>query len=632
MSYTIVHRTPLDAARSKSSGLITLPFENGLFKTQKSDAFLESTVLEAPLVFDDLVASWNAEVPEGASLRMQASVRIDGNWSQWFALGIQEGPQFHSVEKQEKEAGSVDVDTLKLKRGATAFRYRLQFFAPDRPIALRLAAVTVSDGSAAEPEAFKPGSWAGELKVSPRSQTVEQERYKHNVCSPTCLAMNLDYWGFPLKTAAVAEKVRDRKAEALGNTDIFGVWPFNAATAGAFGLEAYVARLNSFADVQNELAQGRPVIVSLSFAAGELSGAPIKQTKGHLMMITGFTPEGDVIVMDPAASEGDVRRVYKRRQFHRAWRINKRGLAYLIGPIAGRKMSVGAPVADLMAKPRQRKKIELHDPEHLSQLLYGEAITIRKTQGDWAEVEADQQPGLSANGKWRGYPGWVRGETLHFMPAPAPNAVVRTRQALLRRGQEISTLSVGTKLHRLSEEKGNSLVRLTDGDTAEISSDALYVPPAQPTEESRSQIIKTAELFLGTSYYWGGTSGVQPHLSMGVDCSGLVHLAYRIHGLDLPRNSHEQKLRSAPLHSGGMRPGDLVFMTDSVNSDKITHAMIYTGGDGVIESRKSSGRVLRSSFQERFKLPLPRIESGDAVMDYSFDKPRRRLIYFGSYF
>jgi hypothetical protein len=60
--------------------------------------------------------------------------------------------------------------------------------------------------------------------------------------------------------------------------------------------------------------------------------------------------------------------------------------------------------------------------------------------------------------------------------------------------------------------------------------------------------------------------------------------------------------------------------------------MIFTGGDGLIESRKSSGRVLRTTFRERFGQAAAALESGDVVTDLSFPRPRRRRIFFGSYF
>ncbi|MBI4376984.1 MAG: C39 family peptidase [Elusimicrobia bacterium] len=629
MAETIVHRTALDVAAAKTEGLSPLPFEKGLFVTNANQALWESPAIEAEKPFDDLVGSWNAEVPKGAKLEMQAMVRAGGRWSRWFSLGRVEGNYFFSAETQENAFGHVDIDTLKLKAAADAFRYRFLMSAGGRSIAIKLAAITLSDGQApAEPAPFQNGPWARELKIAPRSQTEAPDRYKHDICSPVSLGMALEYWGRPVDTLELADKVRDQRDPEDGR---FGVWPANVAIAAAYGLEAYVARLDSLSDLEREIAAGRPVVASITYGAGELEDSPIAKTRGHLLLVAGFTEQGDVIAFDPAAPRASARRVYKRTQFHKAWRVKKRGLSYLIGPLGGRSFRVGISAADLRAKPSQKKKGEASDPERLSQLLYGETVTVLSARGDWAQALADQQPEFLISQKWQGYSGWLKAEALISSEAPRPNVVVRTRQALAQRDQDFLVLSVGTRLRRISEDKGVSLVRLLDGGTAEISSDSLFPIPDKTTEASRAQIVKTAELFLGTSYYWGGTSGVQPHLSIGVDCSGLALLAYRVHGMDLPRNSHEQKLRSRSIKRADLKPGDLVFLSESEKGQKITHVMIYTGGDGVIESRETSGRVLRSSFKERFGKTLSEIESGDVVMDHSLPKPRTRMIYFGSY-
>ena len=258
-------------------------------------------------------------------------------------------------------------------------------------------------------------------------------------------------------------------------------------------------------------------------------------------------------------------------------------------------------------------------------------MRVQEIKADWAFVEAEEQPAFLDGKRWGGYRGWVPAGALTAALPTTPNVVVRTRQALAQRGQQILALSVGTRLTRLSESGGISHVRLLDGSLAEMPSDGLYVPPSRVTDESRSQIIKTAELFLGTSYYWGGRSGVQPELSIGVDCSGLVSLAYRVHGVDVPRDSHEQKVRSAPVSRAELKRGDLIFLSEPGQPKRITHVMIYTGGDSVIESRKSSGRVLRSSFKERFGMPLSELESGAEVIDHSYSKPKRRRMFFGKY-
>lgn len=628
MNYNVLHRTALDAAGSRAAGLERLPFADGLFRTKAATATLESRELEAPSGFDDLVGSFIAEVPAGGEAELSVKVRLDDGWTDWFPMGRLDADGWTSPPKAEQAAGFVDVDTLKLPRKATAFRYRLKLKAGKKPVRLRSVAIAVSDAeSPAAPPAFRPGPWVRDLGLAPRSQGDAQEKYKHDICSPTSLAMVLEYWGHKLELEAVALAAQDRGSQLFGN------WPANVAYAGSLGLEGRVARLESLGDAEREIAAGRPVIVSVTFSEGELPNAPIKRTRGHVMVIGGFTAEGDVIAYDPAGKGKDqVRRIYPRAAFHKVWRVNKRGLAYLLGALLPREFTIGAPVADLWKKPVRRTAVKLDDDAHLSQILYGEIVTVLEAKGEWVRVRAEEQESFLHSGDWQGYPGWMKAEALVSAPPPPSGPVVRVRQALLQRGDDLLTLSVGTRLSFVAESGTGTVVRLLDGSLAEIPSASLYAAPASPTAASRAEIIRTAELFLGTSYYWGGRSGVQADPKVGVDCSGLVSLAYRIHGRDVPRDSHEQKLHSKATRSAELQAGDLIFLTDDEAGERVTHVMIFTGGDGLIESRKSSGRVLRTTFLERFGAPLTAIESGDAVSDLSFSRPRRRRIFFGSYF
>jgi hypothetical protein len=419
----------------------------------------------------------------------------------------------------------------------------------------------------------------------------------------------------------MAERVRDQTTADFGN------WTFNAAAAGALGMEAFVSRLNSLDDLAEELSRGRPVIVSITFAAGELSGSPVKATRGHLLVVTGFTREGNVIVMDPAApSPKKTRLIYDRYEFHKAWRVNKRGLAYLVGrSFENRRLTVGVPVADLWASPRipSKSKKTLDSRDHLSQLLYGESVSLQEARGDWVRILADEQIHL-VQGAWQGYPGWMRADQLTTaVPAP-PNAVVCDRQAVLFDKGKILILSVGTRLSRR-----RSRVRLLDGSEAEAPEDPIAPLAATPDEACRPLILKTAELFLGTSYYWGGRSGVQTDPDMGVDCSGLVNLAYRVCGIETPRDADAQRAKSRPIERKDLKPGDLVFLTETPDSKKIDHVLIYTGGDGLIESRPDYAD--RSTFAERFGRGFDKIEAGEIVTT-TLPKPRKRRIFFGSYF
>jgi hypothetical protein len=111
------------------------------------------------------------------------------------------------------------------------------------------------------------------------------------------------------------------------------MWPFNTAYAGRFGVDAFVTRLRSLREAELFIKAGIPLVASIAFDSGELDGAPISSTNGHLLVIRGFTASGRVVVNDPAAPRNQtVRRVYKRGQFERAWIGATGGVVYVIHP------------------------------------------------------------------------------------------------------------------------------------------------------------------------------------------------------------------------------------------------------------------------------------------------------------
>ncbi len=66
-------------------------------------------------------------------------------------------------------------------------------------------------------------------------------------------------------------------------------------------------------------------------------------------------------------------------------------------------------------------------------------------------------------------------------------------------------------------------------------------------------LLDTAREFLGTSYEWGGLT------RDGIDCSGLVHVVARRHGLRIARDSADQAAALEPVDLDAVRVGDLYF-------------------------------------------------------------------------
>jgi uncharacterized protein YvpB len=183
------------------------------------------------------------------------------------------------------------------------------------------------------PSSVTPGSaWGRELKVPEVSQLSSPDGREW--CSPTCVAMVLNYWAQTLHRAdlnvdlpEVAHAVYDPNWSGTGN------WPFNTAYAGHFaGMKAYVRRFNDLAELEPWIKAGVPIILSISSDA--LHGRPIDRHNGHLVVCVGFTSGGDVIIHNPwadFAAGQHVKRTYERARVIAAW-ASSRNTAYVIFP------------------------------------------------------------------------------------------------------------------------------------------------------------------------------------------------------------------------------------------------------------------------------------------------------------
>jgi len=126
---------------------------------------------------------------------------------------------------------------------------------------------------------------------------------------------------------------------------------------------------------------------------------------------------------------------------------------------------------------------------------------------------------------------------------------------------------------------------------------AVEDPPAhEGLSIDRVLILAAAERALGTPYRFGGNT------PSGVDCSGLVQLAYQAAGIPVPRTADDQ-FRALP-EVDRARPGDLLFF-DTSGGGKASHVGIYRG-DGQMIHAPGRGRRVETSpveiayWQERF--------------------------------
>ncbi|MEP6665210.1 MAG: peptidase C39 family protein [Nocardioidaceae bacterium] len=307
--------------------------------------------------FDQLIASYNASTPVGTFIEVAARGRTaGGRLSSWDSLGrwARHDKRFHrmTLAAQPDDFTHVAVDTLVTDHGSRLTRWQLRVTLMRRtgsgktPTVTMIAAVASRLPSASGTS--RPGPAVGRSLAAPRySQQIhagEYPRYDGGGeawCSPTSTSMVLAYWHrgpTPKQYSWVNTSYDDpwvdyaaRFTYASGY-DGTGDWPFNTAYAGRFKLDTFVTRLRSLREAELFIRAGIPLVASISFGPGELDGAPINSTSGHLLVIRGFTGSGKVIVNDPAAATSKgVRRVYKRGQFENAWSDNG-GVVYVVHP------------------------------------------------------------------------------------------------------------------------------------------------------------------------------------------------------------------------------------------------------------------------------------------------------------
>ncbi len=157
------------------------------------------------------------------------------------------------------------------------------------------------------------------------SQMLQNPRIAARVCSPVSTAMVMAAHGCKVVTEQVIASCHDPV------TGMYGLWPLAVRAAGSAGLIGAVELFADWAPALECLGSGLPLVASIRYATGELPGAPMPATGGHLVVVYGV--DGDaVLVHDPAAPyHGTVGRRYPLDAFSRAW-FRHRGAVYIVVP------------------------------------------------------------------------------------------------------------------------------------------------------------------------------------------------------------------------------------------------------------------------------------------------------------
>ena len=244
--------------------------------------------------YDSLVASWNASLPDGASV--EVSVRLyaedgggEGAWTGWMSYG-EYGPGVCRGSTEDGDGyAAIGVDTVDTSSGYTS-RY-IQMMAVLKagdsgvPVLRQLAATTNSAPVYAETAVEElPGSAV--VPAPAYSQLIRDPDIGGSICSPSTITVQLN--GRDPQLDLLPEEL------ALSVKDFnygFGNWSYCASAAGLYGYESYV-QFASEDILMQELAQGRTVGISVRYSTDSSSSVYLEgaygSTDGHLITIVGY--------------------------------------------------------------------------------------------------------------------------------------------------------------------------------------------------------------------------------------------------------------------------------------------------------------------------------------------------------
>jgi cell wall-associated NlpC family hydrolase len=233
---------------------------------------------------------------------------------------------------------------------------------------------------------------------------------------------------------------------------------------------------------------------------------------------------------------------------------------------------VAASVGNVRTNPRNAAELS-------TQVLMGTVVKLLKKQGGHYYIQMPDH-----------YIGWLEANAMKVTNAAgidewntARKVIVTTYFTMVREKPDRAAMPVsdavaGVLMKQVRTSGSWVAVELPDGRKGYIEN--ANVEDLKSWKKSRKltaeNIEKTARMFVGIPYLWGGTS------PKGMDCSGFTKTVYRLNGLELYRDADQQAEAGEEVKPGdsfeNLKKGDLLFFGrkgPADRSERISHVAIY---------------------------------------------------------
>lgn len=268
--------------------------------------------------FNRGLPSWNGTaLSDNASFKIYIRFPIGTGWSPWLTVGYWKKNLWPSYGATQYSGGKIDIDYVKLysykskwqykiamKRNATSTDsptlHKISFFASDTGTTSNLDYTSILNDK--PDQIFIPTTFLHQYSIDPD--------IGGRICSPTSVSMILLSYDIEVNPLDFANDTYD------SYWGIFGIWPRVVQNASEYNLDGAVTRYRTWSEAYDVLANGGRIAMSV--------GPPLYS--GHLMMLAGFTSNGNPIVHDPARSNG-YGYIFDKSDLSHSW-FDKGGVGY----------------------------------------------------------------------------------------------------------------------------------------------------------------------------------------------------------------------------------------------------------------------------------------------------------------
>lgn len=204
--------------------------------------------------------------------------------------------------------------------------------------------------------------------------------------------------------------------------------------------------------------------------------------------------------------------------------------------------------------------------EMVNQILFGEHFKVLNIKKKWSKIRLAHDS----------YEGWICNKQWLKI----------SEEDYKQLDKDISTmttdvLDIITKDHHQPIVIGSILPFYKSGHARINNEMYQFDGLTTPGFVNKEKLIENAFIYLNAPYLWGGRS------PLGIDCSGLTQMIYRLQGIDLPRDAYQQaKVGTTLSFVDESEPGDLAFFDNQ--EGEVNHVGMILEDNYIIHA---SGKV-----------------------------------------